>query len=427
MPSSIENPFPEGAEVHRRSDIWCVTAGVPCQDWSVAGKRAGISGERSGLFFEFARILRELRPKWAIFENVPGLLSAANGRDFAIVLSTLAEVGFPSIAYRILDSQYFGVAQRRRRVYVVCGPRIGSAEAILFERESGSGDSEARGEAGKDTAYALAASVRGTGDGHGNAWNTTYAVTGNMRNRSQGPANYVAAPLTSGKGKTGNPAGRRCEDDFNLIARPITSTCGKRHDDDTDTLIAATLRESDGHHGRSSPRGDGCDNLFAVRDYGAYEEGLPTLRESGGDCGGGSEAVTVIQDVRGGTRDKTDAGQGIGIREGGPSYTLSKTEQHAVAFSGSDAINEKRSGIQFDAAREVDGAVRRHDDDGAPIDTDRMRNPSGVSEGLDDSRFPLLPKGLDSARYSALGNAVTTNVIEWIVRRMIAWEESAGL
>ena len=95
-----------------------IVGGFPCQDLSVAGKRSGLAGERSGLFFEVVRILDETKAKWFILENVPGLLSSKGGRDMGIVLGSLAELGY-GIAYRILDAQFFGVPQRRRRIFIV--------------------------------------------------------------------------------------------------------------------------------------------------------------------------------------------------------------------------------------------------------------------------------------------------------------------
>ena len=97
-------------------DLLC--GGFPCQDLSVAGKRAGFKGERSSLFFEFARIADELRPRWIVLENVVGLLSSAEGRDFGILLATLAEIGY-GVSWRVVDARFFGVPQRRRRVFIV--------------------------------------------------------------------------------------------------------------------------------------------------------------------------------------------------------------------------------------------------------------------------------------------------------------------
>lgn len=95
-----------------------IVGGFPCQDLSVAGKRAGLAGGRSGLFWEICRILDETQTKWFVLENVPGLLSSNDGRDMGTVVQALVERGY-GIAYRILDAQYFGVAQRRRRVFIV--------------------------------------------------------------------------------------------------------------------------------------------------------------------------------------------------------------------------------------------------------------------------------------------------------------------
>lgn len=103
----------------------CITFGSPCQDLSVAGKRAGLEGERSGLFHEAIRIIKEMRhatagtfPRVAIWENVAGALSSNRGADFGTVLDTLADIGALVIEWHILDARWFGVPQRRRRVFV---------------------------------------------------------------------------------------------------------------------------------------------------------------------------------------------------------------------------------------------------------------------------------------------------------------------
>ena len=109
-----------------------ITGGFPCQDLSVAGKRAGLAGKRSGLFWEICRLLDETRTQTFILENVPGLLSSNNGRDMAVVIEALVERGY-RIAWRVLDAQYFGVPQRRRRVFIVgyLGDSGRSPEQIL--------------------------------------------------------------------------------------------------------------------------------------------------------------------------------------------------------------------------------------------------------------------------------------------------------
>lgn len=124
-----------------------VVGGFPCQDLSVAGKRAGLAGERSGLFHEFVRIVRGLprRPSFVVVENVPGMLSSQQGRDFAVVLSEVAqEWGAVSVAWRVLDSQYFGVAQRRRRVFLVLDLAGERAPEVLALEQGSVGDPPSR-------------------------------------------------------------------------------------------------------------------------------------------------------------------------------------------------------------------------------------------------------------------------------------------
>lgn len=135
-----------------------ITGGFPCQDLSVAGKRAGLSGSRSGLFWEAHRLLEETKSENFILENVPGLLSSNGGKDFGIVLGSLAELGY-SVGWRVFDAQYFGVPQRRRRVFIV-GSRSGTERIfkVLFERGSVSGNTTQSKPQGQDTTREVAES-----------------------------------------------------------------------------------------------------------------------------------------------------------------------------------------------------------------------------------------------------------------------------
>ena len=119
------------------ADVWA--GGFPCQDVSLArmGPRSGLRGKQSGLFYEFARLLERRRPATVVIENVAGLLSSHKGRDFSTVVGTLAELGY-GVAWRVLNSQHFGVPQSRQRVYIVGYYRDpGRAGAVLFEPECG--------------------------------------------------------------------------------------------------------------------------------------------------------------------------------------------------------------------------------------------------------------------------------------------------
>ena len=206
----------DGVSLERSdSDVDLIYGGFPCQDVSVAGKRAGLGGERSGLWFEFERIVSELRPRWVVIENVPGLLSSNGGADFAVILTGLDQLGFDA-SWAILDSQHFGVPQRRRRVFVVGGPRGRGAEQVLSLCESCGGNPETGGTPGQDT-------------------------------------------TSTPDGGAHSPGG---------VANPLGAHHG-RNDLDHDTYVTASaITASAGHHGHSSPRGDGSDNLLVDDQIG---------------------------------------------------------------------------------------------------------------------------------------------------------------
>lgn len=131
-------------------DLIC--GGTPCQAFSIAGLRGGLEDERGNLTLEFVRLVERKKPRWVVWENVPGVLSIDGGRAFGSFLGGLAQLGY-GFAYRVLDAQYFGVPQRRRRVFVVA--HLGSwqrAAAVLFEPESLCGDITPRRETGQGAA-----------------------------------------------------------------------------------------------------------------------------------------------------------------------------------------------------------------------------------------------------------------------------------
>tara|TARA_R100001463_G_scaffold1435_2_gene6433 strand:- start:723 stop:2495 length:1773 start_codon:yes stop_codon:yes gene_type:complete len=156
------------SEFRGKADL--VVGGSPCQSFSVAGKRLGMDDPRGNLALEFLRAVKEIQPTWFLFENVPGLLSSDGGRDFGIFLGEVAKIGY-GFAYRVLDSQYFGVPQRRRRVFVVghIGGDWRSAAAVLFERESLQGHSKESAAQGKAITDYIGTSTSGEGgeDGGG--------------------------------------------------------------------------------------------------------------------------------------------------------------------------------------------------------------------------------------------------------------------
>lgn len=169
-----------------------LVGGTPCQSFSVAGLRKGLDDPRGNLALVYCGILDRFKPKWFVWENVPGVLSSSGGRDFGSFLGAVAQLGY-GFAYRVLDAQYFGVAQRRRRVFVV--GRLGDwrrAAAVLFERESLSGNPAPSREKGKEVA-------RGVAFGVGERSDTAHCLrSGASKADKHESTTYVAQPYLVG-------------------------------------------------------------------------------------------------------------------------------------------------------------------------------------------------------------------------------------
>jgi DNA (cytosine-5)-methyltransferase 1 len=147
-------------EWNLNDSIGLLVGGTPCQSFSVAGLRKGLDDPRGNLALTYLGILDHFRPKWCVWENVPGVLSSGGGRDFGSFLGALGELGY-GFAYRVLDAQNFGVAQRRRRVFVVghFGDWKPAAE-VLFESESLRGDTKKGKGEGQEPAKCLTTRIR---------------------------------------------------------------------------------------------------------------------------------------------------------------------------------------------------------------------------------------------------------------------------
>jgi DNA (cytosine-5)-methyltransferase 1 len=179
-----------------------LVGGTPCQSFSVAGLRGGLADPRGNLALRFVQLAAVMQPKWIVWENVPGVLSSGKGRDFGTFLGALGQLGY-GFAYRILDAQWHGVAQRRRRVFVV--GYLGDwrrAAAVLFERESVFGNPPTRG---------------ATGQG--------------ITSSPEGIAGNVSSKWAKG---TGGPAGDEC---YNLVAEPFTKSKRAQSTTDDESLV----------------------------------------------------------------------------------------------------------------------------------------------------------------------------------------------
>jgi DNA (cytosine-5)-methyltransferase 1 len=189
-------------------EIEILVGGTPCQSFSVAGLRAGMQDPRGNLALTFLGVAERYRPAWLVWENVPGVLSSNGGRDFGSFLGGLVQLGY-GFAYRVLDAQYFGVPQRRRRVFVV--GYLGDwrvAAQVLFERHCLSGDSPKGREKGERIALCLEARTEGGGAG----WGTDFMTGGGIVSSTE-----ISHCLNAGG------MGRQDYETETLVAAPITS------------------------------------------------------------------------------------------------------------------------------------------------------------------------------------------------------------
>lgn len=343
----------------RSGSIDLLCGGFPCQDLSVAGRRAGLSAARSGLFFEFVRLASELRPRWLLLENVPGLFSSNGGRDFALILHTLDQLGY-GVSWRVLDSRYFGVPQRRRRVFLVGHLGAACPIEVLFEPEGGERDSAPGGEAGEDVAYCLAASAGGSKFGSGRDSQDTFIIG---QNGSDVQVSHELGALTSGQA-------RQTSGDVIAFAWQQGTAAEK----DRAYIVRA---------------GDYAGALSNTRQDAVAIAGAQSASNTRHTSGLKSEADLLAYQCQG-----TNVGPMGALRRGNGNET---------------------GGVPFASAG---SAVRRL----SPTECERLQGfPDGWSclcgvepYSTASCRCP------DSPRYAALGNAVTVNVITWLGQRLLA-------
>jgi DNA (cytosine-5)-methyltransferase 1 len=247
-----------------------ITFGSPCQDLSVAGKRAGLEGGRSGLFFEATRIIKEMRdatrgtfPRWAIWENVVGALSSRNGDDFEAVLQEMVGLGACLVEWAVLDAQFFGVPQRRRRVFVIAcfdpatAERCG--EQILAVGEGRRRNPTKGKPKGKDPAGAVADSV-GAGSQPANGRQIANCL----------PAELYHKSTVVNQDVNNNDLVLSFDTQFGSNANVF---------ENQSPCLKATQQPP--------------SLAFTPSSHAAYVEGVGTLRANGGDLGGGSETLLV--------------------------------------------------------------------------------------------------------------------------------------
>lgn len=424
----------------------CIIGGSPCQDLSIAGKRAGLAGERSGLYMEQIRVTREMRehdrangrsgefirPRYMVWENVPGAFSSNHGKDFAAVLEEavkiaepeappvpVSEKGWPtsgclmgdgwSVAWRVLDAQFWGVPQRRRRIVLIADFGGQSAPEVLFVRKSVSGDSEPGGETREGFA---GGSAESTGS-------SVYCLQGNGIDRAD-------TARCNGRGWKENVSYT-----LNTIDRPAVCAGFKLGNSEKARSIgyceeqAPTLNaECGGNKPAILDMSHACD---VIRDCGGTSPSLQARMGTGGNQvplvafgignGQANEAATMALEVSQTLNTMHDTQAvfccaAVDCRNGTENPKINGTLQ--AKSSGGSSLNLQN-------VCRVNKTVRRL----TPLECERLQGfPAGWT-GIGDwvGSKGKTRKTTDSARYKALGNSIALPPWKWVLKRLCAQYE----
>lgn len=406
-----------------------IVGGSPCQSFSVAGKRLGLDDPRGNLALHFLRIIEEVQPTWFIFENVAGLLSSDDGRDFAAFLAEVENIGY-GCAYRIFDAQHFGVPQRRRRVFVV-GHIDGDwrrAASVLFEPEGLQGNNPTRNKKRKASASNSGSSIEASSEPN------RRGIISGVDLFNQEETGEIHVPLRTAQGH-GAPAVMTFDARGNGEG-DVTNTLVGDHQSRVTDYTALAVEPVEGEnicfdhtfgqnavvYEQVSPtlKANGCVPTspavmqrpwrmakapMAADDWSRWEESeahpcLNTFSNHGENRLQSAVTVEPIPIHDQATRwsglngDKAiGKGNGLGVgKEGDPSNTLTSNDRHAVAqFANSEL------------------AVRRL----TPVECERL-------QGFPDNWTQIPWKGKpkekcpDGPRFKAMGNSMAVPVMRWI-------------
>jgi DNA (cytosine-5)-methyltransferase 1 len=379
-----------------------LVGGTPCQSYSVAGLRKGLDDPRGALMLVYLAIARRYRPKWMVWENVPGVLSSDDGRAFGTLLGGLALLGY-GFAYRILDAQYFRLAQRRRRVFVVA--HLGDwrrAAAVLFERESLSGHPAPRRDAGQAAPTIPSRSTAGGGLG-------TDCDGG------------LVGTLVGGQSAGGH--GRFLSADAAAQNMLVPSVCpalkardskGPSSDGDGDGAclvpVAFGIRSDAARDGAAKTPSPDAEGRVRLRDAGfnIYENISPTIDASAAHAvafqANALFCTAVDEDICPTMQSQKSGGSGM------PAVAFANT-------AGDTALGMSKPGVPPITGRNGDPGnvllgmqVRRL----TPRECERL-------QGFPDD-YTLIPyrgkPAKDGPRYKALGNSMAVPVMRWIGQRI---------
>ena len=376
--------------------VGLLVGGTPCQSFSVAGLRKGLEDPRGNLALTYVGILDRFRPKWFIWENVPGVLSSNRGRDFGSFLGAVAECGY-GFAYRVLDAQYFGVPQRRRRVFVVgCLGDWESPAKVLFEPDCLLRDNKkSREKRERTTSYLERGIAYGGSDGE-----CSDTVTSKWAKGSGGPSGDECGLFVAHKVYETHPADSRVKE-MGDVCQTVTSRWGTGGGN-VPLVQAYSLRE------------DAKANNFSATPL-HVTPALQALRPSVQS----HHAQTFVVD-RAAFNQGTNALYEPRIEESDTMSTLVAKGPHAVAQSFN--VNARPDEMKLET--EVSGTLTSSQNSGllknmavrrlTPVECERL-------QGFPDD-YTRIPWGKgdtpDSHRYKAMGNSMAVPCMQWIGKRI---------
>jgi DNA (cytosine-5)-methyltransferase 1 len=342
--------------IFNETTIDVLVGGTPCQSFSVAGLRKGMEDSRGNLALEFCRIADKAKPKWIVWENVPGVLSSNGGKDFGSLLGALGELGY-GFAYRVLDAQHFGVAQRRRRVFLI--GYLGDwrpAAAVLFESES------------------------------------LFRDIAESRNKRQ----KVARAIEGGPTPYRKSSRATTKDGLETWVEDEVSNTLNCFDvgDVRSTISVVTQKNIYENHPNDS----------RVKDMG---ETSSTVTSRWGTGGGNtpivSETNALCFKVRGGVSENSGVQGGVPGKSAGKGYLGSEEKSFTIATSPDQWL--------FEEVKWLPSRVRRL----TPVECERLQ---GFPDNFTNIPYRKKEESPDGPRYKAMGNSMAVPVMAWIGQRI---------
>jgi DNA (cytosine-5)-methyltransferase 1 len=375
-----------------RESVDIIVGGTPCQAFSVAGMRKGMEDPRGNLALGFVGMVDFFRPEWVLWENVPGVLSSNGGRDFGSILGAFSELGY-GWSYRVLDAQYFGVPQRRQRIFLVGHSSGDSRRAgkVLFEsdcvRRHPSESRKTRQVTATATKTGTVSSkwAKGAGGPAGDeAYNLVTVMYDHHPNDSRVTGPVDESPTVAARWGTGGGNTPLVQHAYRKSRRAQST---EDHETWVEDEVANTLNTFD--------LGDIRSTMLAVQPIALAENTIGRQPENGGN--------------------------GNGFTVGGPMYTLNATGVHGVAHTfkvrggceggGKGYLGQDNKAFTISTSQDqylsVDMVVRRL----TPTECERL-------QGMPDGWAKAPGKESDSGRYKAIGNSMAVPVMKWIGERI---------